>query len=223
MAFCNSCGATLTAGTRFCNKCGAAVLASTPVSSSLSAAPVPAAPGTVPVPGPPPTGQSNALKIVLIVVGVIVVAGMLGMAAIGFIGWRIARHTHVRQEGDNVKVETPFGSVEANKDPQEAARNLGVEIYPGAEILKDGSSMANFGGVHTASVSFETGDPLKNVADFYKSKFPNAMVTTSGPDHCTIVSNASNNLITINIQGGGDKTNIQISTVSHKGGSSSSE
>jgi hypothetical protein len=180
-----------------------------------------AAPGTVPVPSAPAPGQSNALKIVLIVVGVIVLVGMMGMAAIGFIGWRIAHHTRVHQDGDNVKVETPFGTVESNKDPEEAARNIGVDIYPGAQALKEGAATANFGGVHTASAVFETSDSLDKVAAFYKAKYPNAAVTASGPNHCSIVSTATKNLITINLQAEGDRTKIQIATVSHNSDSSS--
>ena len=67
-------------------------------------------------------------------VGVIVLVGILGVASLGFFAWRVAHRTHVRQEGDNVKVETPFGTVETTKDPEEAARNLGVDLYPGAQV-----------------------------------------------------------------------------------------
>jgi len=223
MAFCNSCGATLTTGTRFCNKCGAAVLASSPVSAAAPSV-NPPAPGTVPVPVVVNPGQSSsALKVILIVVGVIVVIGILGLSTIAFVGWRIAHNSHIRQNGDNVKVETPFGSVESNNDPDQASRMIGVELYPGSRALKNGASTANFGGVHTSSASFETSDSVEKVADFYKAKFPNAMVSTSQSNHCTIVSNNSGNLITINIEGGdGDKTKIQIAKVSHNSDSSSS-
>ena len=150
MAFCNSCGAALNPGTRFCNKCGAAVLASAPASAFRSAAPAASSP---PVPAATaqatPSQGSGALKIILIVVGVFVLIGILGVASVGFFAWRVARHTHVRQDGNNVKVETPFGTVESTKDPEEAARNLGVDIYPGAQVLKDGTASASFGGVHT--------------------------------------------------------------------------
>lgn len=219
MAFCNSCGANLTPGTRFCNKCGVAVLASTPVSSPLS--PATAATGTVPVPVPP-SSSDNTMKIVLIIVGAVVLIGMLGLAAVGFVGWRIARHTRVHQDGNNVKVETPFGNVETTKDPAEAVRNIGVDIYPGAQVTNNGAQSGNFGGVHTSSAIFETSDPLDQVAAFYKSRFPNAIVKTSGPNHCSIVSTEANNLFTINIQADGDKTKIQIARVSHSEDSSSS-
>ncbi len=135
MAFCNSCGATLDPSTKFCKKCGAPNVAQV------------SAPGPVPVAasaaGPPGSGQSSgALKVILIVAAVIVAVGILGMATLGIITWRIAKSSHVRQEGDHVKVETPFGTVESTKDPEAAVRNLGVELYPGAQVLKSGAASA---------------------------------------------------------------------------------
>jgi len=222
MAFCNSCGAALTVGTRFCNKCGAAVLASAPASAfNMASAGASATPATPAAPTQPTSSQgSNALKIILIVVVVIVLIGILGVASVGFFAWRVARHTHVRQEGDNVKVETPFGTVESTKDPQEAARNLGVDIYPGARVLKDGTASASFGGVHSVTVNLESNDSIDKVTNFYKSKLPNAMVTTSDTTQSTIVANDHNNLITINIKADGDRTKISITNVTGKLGSS---
>jgi len=206
MAFCNSCGATLTAETKFCNKCGAAVAAG------------PSAPGGAPTPPPPTptTGGSSALKIILIVVAVIVVVGILGVATVGFIGYRLAKNSHVTQEGDHVKVDTPFGSVETSKDPEQAAKDLGVDIYPGAEVQKDGASSASFGGVHTATAFFQSSDAVDKICDFYKTRFPGAMVTTSDQGRCTIVSNDRKNMITINIDARGDTSRLQITNVSKK-------
>src|SRR3954469_57505 len=108
MAFCNSCGANLTDGTRFCSKCGAPV------------AGAPAASAT-PVPGTPPGAQrSSAIKSILIIVGVIVLIGILGITAVSFVAFHFAKRSHVTQEGDHVKVETPFGTAETSKDPEEA-------------------------------------------------------------------------------------------------------
>src|SRR5271155_4854763 len=214
MAFCNSCGANIAPGTRFCNKCGAAVLASTPVQAPTAGAPPPA-------PAPAPTSGGGALKAILIVVGVIVLVGILGVASLGFFAWRVAHHTHVRHDGDNVKVETPFGTVESTKDPQEAARTLGVDPYPGAEVLKEGSASMTFGNVHTAALNFETSDSVDKVCSFYKPKFPNAMVVTSDANQCTIVSNDKKNMITINAKVDGSKTKIVISNVSKSGAANS--
>jgi zinc ribbon protein len=220
MAFCNSCGAALNPGTRFCNKCGAAV-ASSPAPAARSAAPPTFAGPAVATPAhAAPSQGGGALKVILIVVGVIVLVGILGVASVGFFAWRIARHTHVRQEGDNVKVETPFGTVQTTSDPQEAARNLGVELYPGAKVLKDGTTSASIGGIHNVTVSMESDDPIDKVTNFYKSKFPNAMVTASDSNQSTIVSNDRKSLITININADGNRTKILITNISGKSGSS---
>ncbi|HEY4762168.1 MAG TPA: zinc ribbon domain-containing protein [Candidatus Sulfotelmatobacter sp.] len=214
MAFCNSCGATLNPGTKFCNKCGAAVAAA-PVAAGAPASSV-SSPPTPSAPAPTPTGGSSALKIILIVVAVIVGIGILGIATVGIIGYRIAKSSHVTQNGDHVKVETPFGSVETSKDPDQAAKDLGVDLYPGAEVQRNGASSAAFGGIRTVSAMFKISDAPDKVCSFYKSRFPGAMVTTSEQHHCTIVSNNQKNMITINIQASGDDTRLQITNVSKR-------
>jgi hypothetical protein len=204
MAFCNSCGANLTPGTKFCNKCGAAV-------SGTVAAPV----------APPPTaGSSSALKIILIIVGVIVLIGILGLASLSFVAHRFMAHSHVTNDGKHVKVETPFGAVETNKDPALVSKDLGIDIYPAAELQNNSAAPATFGGVHSASAAFTTSDSVDQVCAFYKSKFPSAMVTTSGDNRCTLISNDQKNMITINIESKGSVTKLQITNVSKTSGSS---
>src|SRR5258708_5229952 len=213
MAFCNSCAAPLTPGTKFCSKCGAVVpLAATNVATTPSAAPA-------------PTGGGGALKVILIVVAIIVVIGVLAVATVGFIGYRIARRTHVTQEGNHVKVETPFGSAESSGDSSQAVRDIGVDIYPGAEVQKEGASTASFGGIHTVTAVFESSDPLDKICTFYKSKFPNAMVSTTDQNRCTVISNDSKNMVTINLEPDGSNTKIQITSVnkSASGAKSSSD
>lgn len=213
MAFCNSCGTTLNDGTKFCNKCGAAV----------SGAGVTGTAGSVarPAPGSPPSGGgSSALKIILIVVAVIVGIGILGTVTVGIIGYRIAKSSRVTQQGDHVKVETPFGTVESSKDPDQAAKDLGIDIYPGAEVQKHGASSATFGGMHTVTANFESSDPVGKVCEFYKSRFPDARVSTSNEEHCTIVSNDPKNMVTINVQSSGDASKFQITSVTKKVSSS---
>jgi flagellar basal body-associated protein FliL len=204
MAFCNSCGATLNPGTKFCNKCGATV-ASTPGVSSAAAPPA-----------TPPTGGSSALKIILIVVAVIVLIGILGIATVGIIGYRIAKSSRVSQNGDHVKVDTPFGSVETSKDPDQAAKDLGVDLYPGAEVQRNGASAVSMGSMHTVTALFESSDSPDKVCSFYKSRFPGAMVTTSDRNRCTIVSNNQRNMITINVELSREGARLQITNVSKK-------
>jgi hypothetical protein len=165
-----------------------------------------------PGPGAPKTGGSAA-KIILVVVAVVVLFGIVGVATLAIIGVHIARRTHVRQEGNRVKVETPFGSVDTSKDPEQIAKDLGVEVYPGAQPQANNSATATFAGVHTATAAFTTGDPVEKVCDFYRSKFPNATSSTSSQNHCTIVSGDQGNIVTVNVDSSGDSTKFQISTV----------
>jgi hypothetical protein len=216
MAFCNSCGASITPGTRFCNKCGAAVIDSPPAPGVPLSAAGGAATSQPPIAGSRPVQGGGALKVILLVVGAVVLLGILGITSLVFFATRVARHSRIRQDGNNLRVETPFGSVETTKDPDQAARNLGVDLYPGADLLKDGAASATFGGVHTVSLSSESSDSVDKVAGFYKSKFPNAMVTSSDAGRCTIISNDHKSMITINIEAEGGKTKIQITNVTRK-------
>ena len=202
MAFCNSCGTTLAPGARFCPKCGGAVpvAAVTPVVAS-------------PAPAATPQG-SSALKIILIVVAVIVVLGILGIGTLTFIVRRIAHRSHIENRDGNVRVETPFGTVQSTNNPDEAARNLGIDLYPGARVLKGNS--ATIGGMHTVEAEFESDDPAEKVSAFYSSRFPNANVTTKDQDRYTIVSTDKKNLITINIEPEDGKTRIRVANVNGK-------
>jgi hypothetical protein len=202
MAFCNSCGATLEAGAKFCNKCGAV----NPVNAGAAAPAAPAASGQT----------SSALKIILIIVGVLVVLFIAGVGTTAFLALRIAKHTRVENRNGNVRVQTPFGSVESSQDPAEVARNLGVDMYPGARVLKGDSANVNFGGMHSVSAAFETDDSIDKVAAFYKSALPNANVSESSPDHYSFVSSRGNKMITVTLESTGSGTRVQISSVSGK-------
>lgn len=211
MAFCNSCGAALNAGTKFCNKCGAAA-ASAPVAAIPTPAPLP--------PAQPATGGgSSALKIILIVIAIIVGLGVISVGAFSFFVYRVAKSArdkvHISQEGDHVKIDSPVGSFSANSSEQ-APKDLGVDVYPGSEAQKNGNASMTFGSVHTVTASYASSDSLDKVCAFYKSKFPNAMTTTSDQNRCTIISSDSNGMITINIEANGDATKFQISNVNKK-------
>jgi hypothetical protein len=188
MAFCNSCGAQLAEGTKFCGKCGAGITGA------------PATPQAI-TPGPPPSsGSSSALKMVLVIVGVIVLIGVLGVATIGIIGYRIAKNSRVSQKGENVKVETPFGSVETSTDPHKTAEQLGIDLYPGAEVQKDGTASVTLGSLQTVTAKFESNDSVDKVCDFYRSKVPNAKVESSDPSQCSIAATGDGTSTTINAQ-----------------------
>ena len=76
-------------------------------------------------------GGSSALKIILIVVAVIIGLGILGVGTVAYFIHRAVKSVHVENRDGNVKVHTPFGNVETTDDPEDAAKNLGVDVYPG--------------------------------------------------------------------------------------------
>ncbi len=220
MAFCNSCGATLADGTRFCNKCGSPTGA-TPAAPSAAPAPTAQPAAFSPIPAsaaapPPSKSGSSALKIILIIVGVIVLIAILGMVTCGIVIHRIAKSAKVSQHGDNAKIETPFGNMETSTDPEQTAKDLGVEIYPGAQVQKAGTASMTFGSLHTVTANFESSDSAEKVCDFYKSKFANAAVQSSDQTHCSIVSGTPGNQTTISVQSDGDGSKFQIVTLNKK-------
>ena len=212
MAFCNSCGATLSSGMKFCNKCGAA---QADVVAAPGATLMP--PATVMAPAPPPsTGGGSALKIILIVVAVIVGIGILGMVTCGVVVHRAIKNSRVSQSGDSVRADTPFGSFETSKDPEQIAKDIGVDLYPGAEMQKNASASVTMGPIRTVTAVLLSKDSVDKVCTFYKEKFPNATVTSSDQNRCNLVSNDQKNMITINIEADGDSAKLQITNVSKK-------
>jgi hypothetical protein len=207
MAFCNSCGGAMDMGAKFCPKCG------TPAPAAvIASAPPPVTPAAASGPGP----GSSALKIILIVVAVLFAIGILGAGTLGFIAWRFAHHTHVVNRNGEVRVETPFGTAESTQDPIEAARNVGVDLYPGATVAKGSAANLTIGSMHTAAVDLDTSDPPSTVNDFYKSKLPGANVMSSQGDTYTIMSGDKNNMTTVNIEPRDGKTRIHIARITGK-------
>jgi hypothetical protein len=190
------------ASARFCPKCGVAVPPAAAVPATVSSAPI-----TSPQ-------ASNGLKIILIVVAVIVALGILGIGTLTLIVRRIAHNSHREQRDSNVRVETPFGTVQSTDNPDEASRDLGIDLYPGARLLK--GNTAAVAGMHTVAAEFESDDSAEKVLAFYASKFPNANVTVKDQNHYTIVSTDKKNLVTINVIPEGSKTQIKIANVSGK-------
>src|ERR1041385_1571751 len=118
MAFCNSCGATLDAGTKFCNKCGATV----------PAASVPAATSAGTSAAATQGGGSSAVKIILIVIAVIVGLGLITAGVGAYLVHRayvkVRDSARIEEKNGKVKIESPFGNLETSTDPSEAAKNI---------------------------------------------------------------------------------------------------
>jgi hypothetical protein len=171
----------------------------------------------VPLPAPPPAQSSGALKIILIilaiVIGLIVIAG----GSCAYFVHRAINRSHINQKNGEVSIDTPFGSLNSTSDPAQAARDTGVEAYPGATVQKGGAANMNIGKMHTSTVTYETDDPPATVADFYKSKFPNANMTSGENGRYSLLSGTKDDLTTITIEPRDGKTQIAVAKVTNSG------
>ena len=122
--FCGSCGTSMTEGTKFCPACGATVAAPAGIGS-----PVSTAPASTPAPSTPPSG-GGALKIVLIVLGILAFLGMLLVGSCFYIGYKVKKAA-----GDFASHSKPYTGTKAPcsfVSASEAADALGVPVQDAA-------------------------------------------------------------------------------------------
>jgi len=164
-SFCAKCGSVVSPNEFICKSCGAAA---SPEDAVAVAIPPSAVPGK---------SGGSTLKIILIVVAVVVGLGILGLGAIGFIGYRIVKGTHVDPSG-RVTMNTPAGAFTATPDENIRASDLGVDIYPGSQPGHKGMrmDMPNASGVQ---LEFLTSDSPEQVLAFYKSKLGSSAVVVT--------------------------------------------
>jgi hypothetical protein len=184
-----------------CNSCGATLTDGVPFCGKCAATnAISTKPSATSRPSPPP---SKAFKLVLIVIGVIVFCGIIGIVTLGVIAHRL------------------HGTTENLKDPEQAVKNLGVDIYPGAQAQPGDAASFTFGGMHAINVRFTSSDPINKVCAFYSSDPALQPTTVSGAtmgNHCTIVSDHKTNRITINVNSntGGAGSWFQVTGVAKK-------
>lgn len=167
-SFCAKCGAEIPPDKQSCTSCGAA------------AAPQPAI---------APAKSGSCLKIGLIVVAVLVVLGLLAVAGIGYVAWRVKKAVNVETgangqmtlntpngkvnitgNGGQMTMQTPDGKVDLNSTQTYTAADLGTDIYPGAQSVKGGMKMESPTSSMVTGI-FVTSDSKDQVVTFYKNKF----------------------------------------------------
>jgi hypothetical protein len=186
------------------------------------APPYAASPQPQPVAAPPATsGGTSALKIILIIVGVLVFLVVMVVAVIGYGVYRVHKAMHVNPTTGAMTVNTPGFAMNADTGMKFTAEELGTDIYPGAEPSKSGNLRMNIAGSSVVSATFLTTDAKDKVVDFYKSKLSSdstsmdfggsAMLTEKKSDHdqitVTIVQQPNQN-------DGKTQIHIQHTTVS---------
>lgn len=236
--FCSKCGTAIVTGSKFCQACGA------PAPQPMQAAPPPppqpqqqwAAPPAPPsqpqqqwappsyAAGQPVTSpqqkSGGALKVLLVIAGVIVVLIVLAIGGFMYVGWRASRAIRDNisvKEGPGgkaeVSIKTPGGQIKLDTKSEISEEKLGVPIYPGAKaeegsgsfsITGEGEKGGTFGGA-----SFTTTDSVDKVAEFYKSRLGNrvsAFDSTSEGKHTVVLHVSAQNVwktITIEDEGAG--------------------
>jgi len=96
-------------------------------------------------------------------------------ATLALAGCRVHVDKDSNGKEKNVQVDTPFGGVHVNTD-QTSASDLGLPVYPGAEIVKDDEHHKSadvhlgFGQwqLRVKAVSYATPDSKEKVSAFYK-------------------------------------------------------
>lgn len=180
-SFCTKCGARLDETAKFCAACG-----TTAAGAPAAASPHPPAPASAIPPPPAATasrGMPSAIKILLGVVAVVLVVGLLGIAAAGYFAYRVARdHVDVDARSGQVSLQTREGKVTVGKMGTVSEADLGIPIYPSAQPSEAGLEVSSpKGGVRT--YVFTTSDSITQVTDFYKEKLADDLKTTAtSPD-----------------------------------------
>ncbi len=212
MAFCTGCGTQLDAAAKFCNKCGTAVPAA--VAPPAAAPTAAAAPRMAPAqPAAPASGGSSALKVIVIIFLVIVGLGILGSAVAGYFIYNAAQRA---------KADLRQGiTVNSSQDATEVAKQLGVDVYPGAKSAGESSSVS-IGGFSTGAAEFSSDDAPDKVADFYRKRYPRSKVNVSSENQQVLVIPGHHGMITITVEPDGSGSRIKIASVGEIPGGSSS-
>lgn len=167
-----------------------------------------------PAAAPPPKSGSNALKIILIILGVFVLLGVLVAGVIGYGVYRVAHSIHKDANGQ-VSINTPGGTFSANTSDTFTESDLGIAIYPGATQGKGGMRM-NIAGKSMVTAIFLTSDSQDQVVAFYKDKIgPNAetVTTSNGAQFVSTTSNGDALTVTITQSPDANEGKTQITII----------
>jgi len=173
-----------------------------------------------PVGAPAPKSGSSAVKIILIIVGVIFLLGLLVAGIVGYGIYRVAHSIHKDANGE-ITINTPKGSISANPDQTFTASDLGIAIYPGATQGKGGLRMT-LGSKSMVTANFLTPDSPDKVMTFYKGLAgPNAQIMSTGSGGI-ITMQSSSNSVTVTVEQSASENNgeTQITIVNTTGTSS---
>jgi hypothetical protein len=116
--------------------------------------------------------------LVWLAMGFFLIAGLLLLS-----GFFLFHTIKVRNAGDEVHVDTPFGSVNVQHGNNGRPESLGIPLYPNSKVAgKGGTANVDFSEVfgdkdlHIVAGKWETTDPIDKVQKYYEDKFPDISV-----------------------------------------------
>jgi hypothetical protein len=113
--------------------------------------------------------------------------------------------SHSGKDGDKkVDIESPFGALHVRTDI-DAAKEIGVAVYPGARPTKDkdsehGSANVNIAsslfGLKVVAAGFESDDPPEKILDFYRKELKpyGSVLECHGNEHQSVKPGESKEL-----------------------------
>jgi hypothetical protein len=157
-----------------------------PVPSQPTAPPQypPAAPPPYqPMAAPPPKQGTSALKIVLIIVGILFGIGVIGAGVVGYGIYKVAKA---------VKMST-------NSSQPVTESDLGVAIYPGAEQGK-GTLRMKLAGKSMVTANYLTSDTKDQVETFYQNNLgPMVRSSTNANGETFVLNKGSGETVTVTV------------------------
>jgi len=151
------------------------------------------------------------LAMALLMIAVLLVGG----------GLFLAHNIKVREarDGRDVQVETPFGSVHVQHGNGSRTAAIGIPVYPGARLIKDGESasvdlsgLVGDKSLQIVAGKWETSDPIDKVQKYYEDKFPDMnMVQHNGRVEMHTIHVSGKKVISLSERNGG--TEIALASV----------
>jgi hypothetical protein len=125
----------------------------------------------------PAKSSGGALRVTLIVVAIVAGVGILGAVGLGVGAWRISKSVTASNKSNDALFSIPgLGSISTGSD---APAQLGVPVYPGA-VQQKGALSVGLSAAAVAEAHFTTSDSVSQVAAFYESNMPGAILAQTG-------------------------------------------
>ncbi|MGH9415166.1 MAG: zinc-ribbon domain-containing protein [Terriglobales bacterium] len=191
MPLCPHCAAELAPEAAFCSACGRRLSTTAPVA--------------------PQAGHwyrgHRFVTGFLVLIATVGVAFVLGMI------YFVHNTTIVTAGKNGSRIESPMGVVTTSRDPAKVAKQLGIELFPGA--VGDNSAQALLNANNMVSLAFHTSATPRQVIAFYHVRYPDATVKRLPKGGYGLVQLNPLDTMTIDATASHGKTRITISDLSN--------